>query len=123
LEETLMSLDEALFKRLFYFVDKKEGNIAAAFDPISCALVKGGKILGLLLFAPRSDDSGAVLIHMQGREARNLYSMLGFSAAAAIERYGEEALLSFATINNFGRELGQLFKEKGFWIQAERNFI
>ena len=118
-EGVFMDMDEDIYRRVMYF--NREGvPLNLAFDPVSCCALKDDRPEGALLFVPREDRKGVALIYMKGADGRLLLKMLGRSVNEALLRYGEEAFISFSTDNGFGREMGQFFKEYGYWVQAER---
>ena len=123
LEQALKQTEAEVFGRIRYFLKLGGGDPAKAFDPVSCVYQEKGEITGMMIFFPRADKKGTVLIFMQGRNARCLYDMFSFSAHKAIEEYGEEAIISFAAVNNIGREMGQLFRDMGLWLQSVRVVI
>ena len=123
LEQALMQEEADIFGRVYYFVERGGGTITQACDPVSCVYRENGEIVGMMFFVPRVDKKGTVLIFMKGKDARCLYDMFSFSAHKAIEEYGEEGIISFAAVNNIGKEMGQLFKNMGLWLQSVRAVI
>ena len=120
IKETIEDADPDIVDRLYYFIDKKDGDLKETFDSASTVIVKGESINDCLIYVPREKESGIILVYMKGQDSLSLAEMLAFSARSAIREYGENAYVTFATINGIGKAMAGLFKDDYEWVKAER---
>ncbi len=120
IKEALYKVEIPALQRLYYFIDKCNGDIKEAFDPASCALLGKEGIGDFMLFIPREAGSGVTLVYLKGQEPKSLAMLLGCAARNAMDRFGEDAYISFATINGIGSGMGKIFKDDRIWVTAER---
>lgn len=120
MREAINKVEESATLRVYYFLSMNNDDIIRAFDPASSAILKEDSIDEFMLFVPREDDQGVTLVYMYGRDSRSLAMMLGHAAESAVERFGEDARISFVAINGIGEGMGKLFKENRSWMKLER---
>lgn len=120
IREVVEDADEDVVDRLYYFIDDKNGDNKEAFDSASTVIVKDEIIKDCLFYVPREYRSGIILVYMRGQDPLSLAEMLAFSARSAIRQYGEDAYVTFATINGIGKAMAGLFKDDYEWVRAER---
>ncbi len=113
--EAFINMDQDVLRRLDHF--------HGIFDDSSSCIMDGNRIRDMLLFIPREDKKGVVLIYMTGKDGGSLAEMLDLSVKRIISAYGEDALVTFATLNNIGGKMGDLFFGSGTYIGAERFVI
>ncbi len=112
-----------MYGRILYFAGENTEGLGYAFDPASSAIIREGRITGLLLFIPRQDKKGTVLVFMLSETAEDLAEMFSYAARSTEDFYGEDSCITFAPDNGFGKRMGLLFEDQGTWLKLERALV